>query len=130
MSIFDIVNPVEKAKAAIAEAQKAKAAEYAKGAIDAMQAAQTAVKLAEVQKAMDAASRADEEAVKWKKQEETIEDALEPAGISGVDIQIDGKGYAKVLGTVTSEADRDTAVAMVEQFPVTGMEVDLQIVAP
>lgn len=134
MSLFDITNPVEKAKAAIAEAQKAKADQLAKGAIDAMNAAVQAAKLAEVQKAMDeatrAASAAATEAAKWKQQEETIEDALEHAGISGVDVQIDGKGYAKVLGTVTSEADRDTAVAMVEQFPVTGMEIALDIVPP
>lgn len=127
MSLFDITNPVEKAKAAIAEAQKAKADQHAKGAIDAMNAAVQAAKLAEVQKAMDeatkAATAAAAEAAKWKQQEETIEDALEHAGISGVDVQIDGKGYAKLVGSVTSEADRDTAVAMVEQFAVTGMEV-------
>jgi nucleoid-associated protein YgaU len=134
MSIFDIVNPVEKAKAALAEAQKAKADQYAKGAIDAMNVALAQHKLAEVQKAMDAATKAAAdaaaEAAKWKQQEETIEDALEHAGISGVDVQIDAKGYAKVLGSVTSEADRDTAVAMVEQFPVSGMEVALDIVPP
>lgn len=134
MSIFDIVNPIEKAKAAIAQAEKAKADQYAKGAIDAMKAAKDAVALAELTKAMDQASReaaqAKIDALKWKQQEDTIEDALEHAGISGIDVQIDGKGYAKVLGTVGSEADRDTAVAMVEQFPVTGMEVAIEIVPP
>ena len=130
MSIFDIVNPVEKAKAAIAEAEKAKSDQYAKGAIDAMNAAVAAAKMAEVQKQLDAITKAGQEGVKWKQQEETIEEALEHAGISGVDVQIDGKGFAKVLGTVTSEADRDTAVAMVEQFPVTGMEVQLEVVPP
>lgn len=134
MSLFDITNPIEKAKAAVAEAQRAKADQHAKGAIDAMNAAVQAAKLAEVQKAMDEATRAATaaaaEAAKWKEQEETIEDALEHAGISGVDVQIDGKGYAKLVGSVTSEADRDTAVAMVEQFAVTGMEVALDIVPP
>lgn len=127
MSIFDIVNPVEKAKAAVAEAQKAKADQYAKGAIDAMNAAIAAAKKVETDKAADAAAA---QAAKWKDQEETIEEALEHAGISGIDIQIDATGYAKVLGTVTSEADRDTAVAMVEQFPITGMEVQVDVVAP
>jgi len=131
MSLFDITNPIEKAKAAVAEAQRAKADQHAKGAIDAMNAAVQAAKLAEVQKAMDeataAATAAAAEAARWKEQEETIEDALEHAGISGVDVQIDGKGYAKLVGSVTSEADRDTAVAMVEQFSVTGMEVALDI---
>lgn len=134
MSIFDIVNPVEKAKAALAEAEKAKADQYAKGAIDAMKAAQQAAALAEITKAMDAAAKeaaqAKADALKWKEQEETIEEALEHAGISGIDVQIDGKGYAKVLGTVTSANDRDTAVAMVEQFSVTGMEVAIDVVAP
>jgi len=131
MSIFDIVNPVEKAKAAIAEAEKAKADQYAKGAIDAMAAASA---LAGVQKAMDDASKAAAataaEAVKWKRQEETIEEALEHAGISGIDVQIDNKGFAKLVGTVGSDNDRDTAVAMVEQFAVTGMEVAVDVVAP
>jgi|GEM_PF-1601603 len=134
MSIFDIVNPVEKAKAALAEAEKAKADQYAKGAIDAMKAAKDAAALAELTKAMDQAAReaaqAKADAAKWKAQEETIEEALEHAGISGIDVQIDSKGYAKVLGTVTSTNDRDTAVAMVEQFSVTGMEVAIDVVAP
>jgi len=134
MSIFDIVNPIEKAKAAIAEAEKAKADQYAKGAIDAMKAAKDAAALAELTKAMDQASReaaqAKVDALKWKQQEDTIEEALEHVGLSGIDVQIDGKGYAKVLGTVGSEGDRDTAVALVEQFAVTGMEVAIDIVEP
>lgn len=131
MSIFDIANPVEKAKAALAEAEKAKADQYAKGAIDAMA---QAAKLAELQKAMDDATRKASETAaavaKWKQQEETIEDALEHAGISGVDVQIDANGYAKVLGTVGSDGDKDTVVAMVEQFPITGLDVKLDVVPP
>ncbi len=131
MSIFDIANPVEKAKAALAEAEKAKADQYAKGAIDAMA---QAAKLAEVQKAMDDATRKASETAaavaKWKQQEETIEDALEHAGISGVDVQIDVNGYAKVVGAVGSDGDKDTVVAMVEQFPITGLDVQLDVVPP
>jgi nucleoid-associated protein YgaU len=127
MSIFEIVNPVEKAKAALAEAQKAKADQYAKGAIDAMNAAIAATKQVEADKAAAAAAA---EARKWKDQEETIEEALEHAGISGIDIQIDDTGFARVLGTVTNVADRDTAVAMVEQFPINGMEVQVDVVTP
>jgi len=134
MSIFDIVNPIEKAKAAIAEAEKAKADQYAKGAIDAMKAAKDAVALAELTKAMDQATREaaqlKADTLKWKAQEETIEEALEHAGISGIDVQIDAKGFAKVLGTVGSDNDRDTAVAMVEQFSVSGMEVAIDVVPP
>lgn len=130
MSIFDIANPVEKAKAAIKEAEQAKADQYAKGAIDAIKAAQAAAALAEIQKAMDETTRVAAEAAKWKQTEETIEDALEHAGISGVDVQIDGKGYAKLLGQVGSDNDRDTAVAMVEQFDVTGLESQLEVVPP
>ena len=130
MSIFDIANPVEKAKAAIKEAEQAKADQYAKGAIDAIKAAQAAAALAEIQKAMDETTRVAAEAAQWKQTEETIEDALEHAGISGVDVQIDGKGYAKLLGQVGSDNDRDTAVAMVEQFDVTGLESQLEVVPP
>lgn len=130
MSIFDIANPVEKAKAAIKEAEQAKADQYAKGAVDAMKAAQAAAAMAAVQKAMDETSRIAAEAAKWKTTEETIEDALEHAGISGVDVQIDAKGYAKLLGQVGSDNDRDTAVAMVEQFNVSGLESQLEVVPP
>lgn len=128
MSIFDIVNPVDKAKAALAQADKAKADQYASGAIAAMNAALEATRRAELQKQLDAITEAAAKAAKWKEQEETIEEALEHAGISGIDIQLDENGFAKVLGTVTSEADRDTAVAMVEEFPITGMEVQVDIV--
>jgi nucleoid-associated protein YgaU len=141
MSIFDITDPKEKAKAALSAAEKAKGDQYAKGAIDAMNAAlaathakqasdQQAKQVADLQKQLEAVTAAAANAAKWKQQEETIEEALEHAGISGIDIQIDDKGYAKVLGTVTSDGDRDTAVAMVEQFPVTGMEVSVDVVAP
>ena len=67
---------------------------------------------------------------KWKDQEETMEEALEHAGISGVDVQIDEHGFAKLVGTVASELDRDTAVSMVEQFSVTGMDVQLEVAPP
>ena len=43
MSLFDIVNPVEKAKAALAEAQKAKGDEFARQAKEAMDKAMAAV---------------------------------------------------------------------------------------
>lgn len=66
----------------------------------------------------------------WKQHEEVIEDALENAGISGVDVQIDAEGRAKLVGTVTSDQERDTAVAMAQQFKVTSMDVQLQVVAP
>jgi nucleoid-associated protein YgaU len=68
-------------------------------------------------------------AAAWKAHEETIEDALENAGISGVDVQIDSEGRAKLVGTVTSDQERDTAVAMAQQFKVTNLDDQLKVVA-
>ena len=59
-----------------------------------------------------------------------MEDALEHAGISGVDVQINDQGYATLVGTVSSEQERDTAAAMAEQFDVIGLDVALKVVAP
>ncbi len=69
-------------------------------------------------------------AAQWKQHEATIEDALEHAGISGVDVQIDEQGRAKLVGVVSSDDERDTARAMVEQFKVASLDVQLEVAAP
>ena len=130
MSLFDIVNPVEKAKAALAEAQKAKADEFARQAKEAMDKAMAAVKSSNDQKAAEEAAKKAATVARWKQQEETLEEALEHVGISGVDVQIDEAGFARLVGTVNSAADRDTAVAMVEQIQVSGLDVQLEVVPP
>ncbi len=99
---------LEKAKAAIEQAKRDREAQ---------------------DRAAGAKAQADAAAA-WKQREETIEDALENAGISGVDVQIDEKGFAKLVGKVTSDQERDTAVAMAQQFQVTGLDVRLEVVAP
>ncbi|MFO0745239.1 MAG: LysM peptidoglycan-binding domain-containing protein [Myxococcota bacterium] len=130
--------------AAIAAANQARAAvlaapaiEAQKKALEAVAAARAAEEKAKADSAaaavvaqLQAATQKAVELAKWKEQEETIEEALEHAGISGVDVQIDATGFAKVVGTVTSQLDRDTALAMVEQFKVTGVDSKLEIVAP
>ena len=130
MSLFDIVNPVEKAKAALAEAQKSKADEFARQAKEAMDKAMAAAKSAADQKAAEEAAQKAAVAARWKQQEETLEEAMEHVGISGVDVQIDEAGFARLVGTVNSAADRDTAIAMVEQIQVSGLDVQLEVVPP
>lgn len=129
-------SPAEKAKAAIASAQAQVAAAVAAAkAQDAIkQAAEQAIaadKAATEKAAADkvAAEKAAQLA-KWKQVELTIEEALEHAGISGIDAQIDSTGFAKLVGQVASDEDRQTAVAMAEQFQVTGLDVQLEVVPP
>lgn len=128
-------SPIEKAKAAIAMAQAQLATNVAASKLqDAIKQAaeQTAQKAAADQaaQAIKAAADAAATAHKWKQVELTIEEALEHAGISGIDAQIDQGGFAKLVGQVASEEDRQTAVAMAEQFEVTGLDVQLEVVAP
>lgn len=80
--------------------------------------------------AMNATSSGQQAAAQWKQYEATIEDALEHAGISGIDVQIDERGHATLVGGVSSDEQRATAVAMVEQFQVTGLDVQLEVMAP
>lgn len=128
---------MRKAMAAIEAANQARATVAAAPAIEAQKKALEAVQAAKAQDAANAATAQIQAAAaklqaiaKWKEKEETIEEALEHAGLSGVDVQINESGFAKLVGTVTSDLDRDTAIAMVEQFDVTGMESQLQVVAP
>jgi len=129
-------SPAEKAKAAIAAAQAqisasyaaAKAQEAIKQAADQAIANQAVADQAAL--AIKAAAEAAAKANKWKQVEVTIEEALEHAGISGIDAQIDQGGFAKLVGQVASEEDRQTAVAMAEQFEVTGLDVQLEVVPP
>lgn len=130
------LSPAEKAKAAIAAAQAqlvashtaAKVQESIKQAADQAAANKAAADHAAL--AIKAAADAAATAHKWKQVELTIEEALEHAGISGIDAQIDQGGFAKLVGQVASEEDRQTAVAMAEQFEVTGLDVQLEVVAP
>jgi nucleoid-associated protein YgaU len=126
----------EKAKAAIASAQSQVAAALA--AAKSQDAIKQAAEQAIASKAMadqatqaiKAAADAASTAARWKQVEVTIEEALEHAGISGVDAQIDQGGFARLVGQVASEEDRQTAVAMAEEFQVTGLDVQLEVVAP
>lgn len=124
-------SPAEKAKAAIASAQAqiAIAVAATKAQENIKQAAEQAI-AADKAAADKAAADKAVELAKWKQVELTIEDALEHAGISGIDAQIDNNGFAKLVGQVASEEDRQTAVAMAEQFQVTGLDVQLEVVAP
>lgn len=128
-------SPIEKAKAAIAMAQAQIATSVAASKVqDAIkQAADQAANQAaadQASQAIKAAAEAAAKAHKWKQVELTIEEALEHAGISGIDAQIDQGGFAKLVGQVASEEDRQTAVAMAEQFEVTGLDVQLEVVPP
>jgi len=118
--------------AAVAERNRvaAPALDAQKKALEAVEAAKAGAAVQQANAAMAAAIQKAANIKKWKDQEETIEDALEHAGISGVDVQIDENGFAKLVGKVTSELDRDTAVSMAEQFSVSGMDVQLEVVAP
>lgn len=75
-----------------------------------------------------ASTSAADAAAEWKRHENTLEDALEFAGISGIDIQIDSSGFAKAFGTVNSEEDRQTIVAMLERSKVTGVDMQVNVV--
>lgn len=90
--------------------------------------AQDALKAVEAAKAQKAAQASDDPAAHWKQQEETIEDALEHAGISAVDVQIDGNGFATLVGHVASEEQQNLAISITEQFELNGMDVQLEIV--
>ncbi len=93
----------------------AEAAKQAKAALEAAKAERQA------QEAADAAAA-------WKQQEEIIEDAMEHAGISAVDVQIDEGGFAKLVGSVASEAEQQTAVSIAEQFDLAGLEVEIEVI--
>jgi len=90
--------------------------------------AQNALKAAEAAKAEKAAQASEDPAVHWKQQEETIEDALEHAGISAVDVQIDESGFATLQGSVGSEEQQQLAVSIAEQFELNGMAVEIEVV--
>lgn len=111
------------------EAQK-KAIDAASGAASAANAAAAQLQAAAATAQLQAAAAAVTAAAKWKEKEEIIEDALEHAHISGVDVQIDAHGYTKLIGEVTSQADADTAVAMAKHFEVPTLESQLKVVAP
>lgn len=130
------LSPVEKAKAAIAAAQAQLVASHTAAKVQesikqaAEEAAASKAAADQASQAIKAAADAAALAHKWKQVELTIEEALEHAGISGIDAQIDQGGFAKLVGQVASEEDRQTAVAMAEQFEVTGLDVQLEVVAP
>ena len=115
MAMNVVGEALEKAKAAVEQARKER---------EVAQARDQATAQAKSQNDQRAA------AAKWKDHEEMMEDALEHAGLSGVDVQIDEQGHAKLVGIVTSAQERDTAVAMAQQFQVTNLDVQLQVVAP
>lgn len=101
----------------------------------AQQQAQAAVAAAKAahevkqQAAAAAQQQADDAAARWEKQAQVMEDALEHAGISGVDVQIDASGNAKLVGDVAGEAGKATAAAIAEQFPgLTSLDVQLKVV--
>ncbi len=115
MAMNVVGEALEKAKAAVEQARKER---------EVAQARDQATAQAKSQNDQRAAT------AKWKDHEEMMEDALEHAGLSGVDVQIDEQGHAKLVGIVTSAQERDTAVAMAQQFQVTNLDVQLQVVAP
>lgn len=126
--------PFDRARQAIAAAQAAKAQADAKPALDAIAAIVAAAETAKAQEA--AASAAREASAKqaalnrWKELELTMEEAMEHAGISGIDAQIGEDGFCRLVGTVASDEDRQTVIAMAEQFAVTGIDAQLEVVPP
>lgn len=91
--------------------------------------AQDALAAVEAAKANKAAQETSEDpAAQWKQQEETIEDALEHAGISAVDVVIDEGGFATLKGSVASEEQQQLAVSITEQFELNGMAVEIEVV--
>lgn len=128
-------SPADKAKAAIASAQSqiAAAVQAAKAQDAIKQAADQALAAKATEQALAASQAIADQAAataKWKQVELTMEDAMEHAGISGIDAQIDSNGFARLVGQVGSEDDRLTAIAMAEQFHVTGLDVQLEVVPP
>jgi len=60
-----------------------------------------------------------------------VEDALENAGISGVDVTVDASGFTKLVGEVPSEEKERMAVAIVEAIDgLTGLDAQLHVVTP
>ncbi len=94
--------------------------------------AQEAVEAAKAAKSETASSSASEAPAgpDWAEVDRTIEAAMEHAGISSVDVRVDGSGFATIQGIVTSEEDRDIIASLVESFPVTGVDLQLEIVEP
>ena len=115
MALNVVGEALEKAKAAVEQARKER------------EAAQ------EHDRRAAAAAKAEDDkhagAAHWKAVEATIEDALEHAGLSGVDVQLDEKGRATLVGSVGSDQERDTAVAMVQHLQISNIDDQLQIVA-
>ncbi len=95
----------------------AAAVEQANAAIEAARAERQANDQAEAQ-------------ASWAEKAEIIEDSLEYAGISAVDVVIDGSGYAQLNGSVSSEAQQATAVGIAEQFELMGLEVNIDVHEP
>ncbi|PKN55981.1 MAG: hypothetical protein CVU56_18570 [Deltaproteobacteria bacterium HGW-Deltaproteobacteria-14] len=96
-----------------------------------IQDAVQAIEAAKAQKAktpQKAPQKAPDPAAHWKQQEEIIEDALEHAGISAVDVQLDSNGFATLVGQVSSEQQQQLAVSIAEQFELNGMDVQLEVV--
>jgi len=120
--------PFDKARAAITAAQAGKAEADAKPAVDAMKAVVAAVEAAKAQDLIKQAAAKAMAVAHWKKIENTMEEALEHAGISGIDAQIDEHGFCRLFGQVGSEEDSQTATAMAEQFAVTGLDSQLLVV--
>lgn len=106
------------------------------GMMDLIKNAQAAVEAAKAAKAPAApaveapGAPTPDPAVTWAERAEIIEEALEHAGLSAVDVQLDATGYAVLVGAVGSEDDQALAVSIVEQFEVTGLEVQLEIAPP
>lgn len=68
--------------------------------------------------------------IDWNAIDRDIELAMEHAGISGVDVRVDDGGFATIAGIVTDEADRDTVLGILEHYPLTGVDLQVQVVAP
>lgn len=96
-----------------------------KRAQDAVEAAKAAAAAPSAPSASEAPAGPD-----WDEVDRTIEAAMEHAGISSVDVQVDGNGFATIRGVVTSEEDRDTIASLVENFQVTGVDLQIEIVEP
>jgi hypothetical protein len=69
-------------------------------------------------------------ATDWNAIEQRVHLAMEHAGISGVDVQIDDQGFATMEGYVLSDDDRDTVIGLLERYPLTGLDVRVTVVPP
>ena len=69
-------------------------------------------------------------ATDWNLVEQRVALAMEHAGISGVDVQIDAQGFATMEGYVLDEGDRDTVIGLLEHYPLTGLDVRVTVVPP